>query len=284
MRGEPAGATLAVAIMLILAGCSGGLVSSDSAPSPTPAPVPTLESTATHAPQVAPGLAADGVRNTSVLFAAHQAALANRSFTKVTTLTVTYPNGTTYYRQVTRTTVANDSALTVGERTGIRALQFNPAIIVKYKIYYTGDTRVSRVVLRSGTVRNLRHLPSDLPDAAALPLVERRLRVADHRVVRRGARHVLLAGDLPWPAFRNPAFLSSPRNVTSRTVVAPDGLILESRVRYRALVDGQEVQVRRNVRFEHIGETTVERPAWLKSNRTDSPTSTPDPTPTATSG
>lgn len=284
MRGKPVGATLAVAIMLVVAGCSGGLVPSDSVPSPTPAPVPTLESTATHAPQVAPGLAADRVRNTSVLFAAHQAALANRSFTKVTTLTVTYPNGTAYYRQVTRTTVANDSALTVGERTGIRALQFNPAIIVKYNIYYTGDTRVSRVVLRSGTVRNLRHLPSDLPDAAALPLVERRLRVADHRVVRRGDRYVLFAGDIPWPAFRNPAFLSSPRNVTSRTVVAPDGLILESRVRYRALVDGQEVQVSRNVRFEHIGETTVDRPPWLKSNRTDSPTPTPGPTPTSTAG
>lgn len=287
MREMRAVVTLLVAITLALAGCSGGLVGSDSTPRPTPAPVPSAESTASPAPQLAPGLTADRVSNSSDLYAAHRAALANRSYTRVTTLNVTFSNGTSYYRQVSRTRFANGTALINGERTGVRAQQFNSNIIVNYTIYFTGDTRVSRAVLRSGTVRKFRHLPSDLPDAWSIPLVERRLRVADHRVVDRGDRYVLYASDLPWPAFRNPAFLSAPRNVTSRTIVTPAGLILESRVSYRALVAGEEVKVRRSVRFMQIEETTVERPGWLQNRTgpsTPTPTPTPPPTPTATPG
>lgn len=88
--------TVLIAVLVILAGCSGVFGGNGSGPTETltPAAVPTDEPTPTPVPQLAPGLTRQGIVDTDALVAAHVSFLQNRSFTSRSNMTVLAPNGT----------------------------------------------------------------------------------------------------------------------------------------------------------------------------------------------
>lgn len=250
-----------LALVLVLAGCSGG-VGGDPTPTATPAPVPSVSPTATPAEMLAPGITGAGVSNVSALLDAHERALARRSYVRISSLVVSFENGTTYYRQETRITVEATRTLVRSERSGPHVETFGPNMTVRFTVFNDGGAQVTRVVQRDGTVRRFRQVPAAPVDARRVPRVGRRLRLADHRVERADGGYRLLAADPDWDAFDNPAFLASPRAVRFSTLVTDGGRLAESTVFYRATVDGETVRVRQRLRFVQVGDASVTAPSW----------------------
>jgi hypothetical protein len=91
-----------IAVLVVLAGCSGVLGGGGGEPTETvtPAAVPTDEPTPTPVPRLAPGLTEQGIENASALVAAHASFLQTRSFTRHSNTTALASNGSALLREV----------------------------------------------------------------------------------------------------------------------------------------------------------------------------------------
>ena len=92
------------------------------------------------------------------------------------------------------------------------------------------------------------------------------VRAADPSVVERAENGtVVLAGTAATPdgRVRTPPSLTDLRNVSARFRVRPDGSIARWTVTYDATFENRTVRVERDGRLTAVGETTVERPAWV---------------------
>lgn len=150
----PGSRVVPLALLVLLAGCGSYAVGSLDTPTVTPAPVPSDQPVSTAGQSLPPGLSETGITNVTALRRAHARVLSSTSFTRHTTLSIQYLNGTELLgvERTLQVEPADDRFSYREVRTGSSAQR--PSDTVRVSIWSTGD-RVHRVAwLRNGTVRN----------------------------------------------------------------------------------------------------------------------------------
>ena len=271
-----------VVCCLLLAGCSG-LAASPSTETATVTPVPLDDSaTPTGGDTLAPGLTEAGVTNPLVLANAHAVAVESRPHSFVHRWTVEYANGTLRGSVDQRVDVAPGCGflanVSVRGTTGIVGSRPTTATF-----WSDGTEMVERARTADAdgntTVRYL-HLPEEqysggngFYNSLRRPKPWLDLYVLFDSVDAKVAARQ--AGDTPQQTvylveatdFRDADALatatrfSSPRNVTLVGAITDEGAVRGYRLTYRATLDGEAVQVTRDVRYR-FGNATVERPEW----------------------
>ena len=256
--------SVAVAALLLLAGCSGLAAPVDEPRTVNPHLDSTPSPTATPGSGVdyPPGVSADGV-DAGRLAAAHADTLKNRSKAVRAHTTILAANGTTLLSRTTTTRTDGD-ALAVSVRT----VGASPGFLgpfLDYGYWSDGDATLVRQQRPDGTVR-YRKRPGDAkPTIGVSPtgraIVEPLLYYAEFRYVgteRRGnaTYHVLAAGTV---TFRR---TEDARNVRVAAAVTPEGVVESTSLRYDTTLRGVEVTVVERFRVFDVGSTTVERPGW----------------------
>lgn len=295
--------------MVVLAGCSaftngdGGSSEGarDASTGVTPAPVPTVEGTATPGPRVAPGLTATRVTNASALAAAHEGVLENTSVTIRRVTTYRYGSGAIARRETVTTRIGPDSRrLRIVERrgavseggeageTGETTTGTNGEGIVQ-EGYWFGANRSARALTHAnGTTTYGTNPPKNLTrsrrtiigtEATRLRALasgfETRVRPAGnesdgrYRVASTGVKSgpglTERVGFVPVSSFR--------------LVVDSGGFVEEYRLVRRLSVGrrGKPTEIVTRVRYTDVGETTVERPPWYDDATNASASVGPEP-------
>lgn len=262
-----------VAVLVVLAGCSG-LAEPREAPSVevTPAPVPT--DTPTPAPpQLAPGVTAEGVVDPRALADAHAAVLRNTSKTVRTNETSWYAGYwvlRSHRHQVTRVAADPDRFHTAIEVDGPAA----PFSAYRVEFWSDGERLLRRTVDRDGietavvppeSRRNRTDAVVGRPDSRTVPflfgLVETRV---TSTFVRNGTTVYWIesTGLLRPRALASAENVSDPHDVELRALVDSRGFVRSLRFAYAARVDGRRIWVQWTTRYTDVGTTTVDRPAW----------------------
>mgnify|MGYP000501250969 CR=1 FL=1 len=264
----------AVALLVVLAGCSAFAPGTDR-PTVTPAPVPTDSG-------LPPGVEPTGVTDVSALAAAHAAAIGNGSYTLVTNRTVRAANGS--LRSALRVRLALSGApartyhatvsvegptapLVIGEPPTRAEYWANDEVYLRrqtiddrtvYSRYDDTDAYVGTWSFWLGTVALNLGPETDLRST----LRGFETRVAE-RSDDRGRTHLV------GTAVRSEEFVDDGtevdgiENATLHAFATERGFVESYHVVYDATLDGGErVRVRRTVRFERVGTTTVDRPSW----------------------
>ncbi|WP_276259319.1 hypothetical protein [Haloglomus litoreum] len=291
MTGSPlpsaAPVSVAMAVLLTLAGCSGvpgaggafGGGGATGTSTLTPVDVPAEGGAASAGGEVravggrrlAPGLRTGGVRDPPALAATHHDRLANRSFTRTDSRTVVDRNGTLLATR-TELEVRPGGTPFLVSRSAVAASRYDgsrPPTDVT--IYHDGLRAASRVV-ENGSVGY--RIEDNVPPAAVEPdrtgrrVVGRLLTAFEWEVTRveiGGEPHYQLASDglLDRGALSDVAGLDSPRDPEVRMLVGPDGRVERYRLQYGATVAGARVGVTETARWSAVDETLVEVPDWL---------------------
>lgn len=265
---------LVVALLVLLAGCSGfaggnadeartvnpalrGTVS----PTPTPTPVPDYP----------PGVSAAGV-DAWVLSNAHDRAVEDAGATVRTNRTITGPNGTTL------ATVRSEAALD-GERvasgfvTGGAAPERVGVPGFDFALWSDGTETAVRRTRTDGSVEYTR-FPGQPSEALVSPgtgqsavyrvLADVDAEVAGTAVVDGERRFVLRAEHDVVERIGGPTLL----NYSLVASVDERGVVRSYRVRYEERREGVGlVTIDETLRVARLGNTTVERPAWVEDPR-----------------
>lgn len=274
--------SIALAIILVVAGCSGFSGSEDRPDASTdtvtlsPAPIPPT-GTPTERPErhLAPGLTRDGVVDPFALAAAHREALSTQSYTVVTNTTIHGPNGT--LRTVDRTVAvaAGGTPYHLVETSESDSSYPVTAVAGRVEIWFAGRPALFRVgtenvSYREGTTASL---GGPVGDTTGHDRLVGYYGSVERWAVRElpdgpGDSLVLESRESPDPAVLDlPLLVSDPRDATLRVVVTKDGRVVTTRVRHVATFDGERVEVVRRVRYEAVGNTTVAEPAWVEEAR-----------------
>lgn len=253
---------VALALLAVLAGCGGQPGADTGGGTLTPAPVPA---TATPAPDervLAPGLTGAGVADPGRLAGAHRRALERRSFTLVENRTVEGPDGA-LTRWDRRLRVAEEwsryrYARVAESARGYPVSAYRPRLEAWYDgkfVYFRGvrDGDVLFSYQRGDTFGDMTRTDRLLALYAAF---ETRAREAD------GGYRVTGTRPADTAVLDVPPSLDEPRDATFVADLGPDGRVVRYRLSYAATFDGRQVRVTRTVRFEAVGETTVEPPDW----------------------
>ncbi|QPV63357.1 hypothetical protein I7X12_01600 [Halosimplex litoreum] len=265
-----------VALLVVLAGCSAFAPGTDR-PTVTSAPVPTDSG-------LAPGVEPNGMTDAAALAGAHAATLGNSSYTLVTNRTVRAANGS--LRSVltvrlalsagpsrdyhARVSVDGPAApLVTGEPPERAEYWANDEVYLRRRIvddrtmysrYDDTDAYVGTWSFWLGTAA------LDLgPEAEVRSTLEEfETRVADDSRDRDRDRVHLVGTAAGSDEFvDDPGEIERVENATLHAFVAESGFVRSYHVVYDATLDaGDRVRVRRSVRFERVGTTTVERPSW----------------------
>lgn len=270
---------VALASLVVLAGCGTSAPDTDES-TLTPAPVPEAgRPTATAGSgELAPGLRETGVVDPGRLVAAHAATLATTSFTVRQSVVRRYPNRTVASRYETVVRLSADKRRfhyvlrQANRRDGrlheTRIERFSTGEHVFERVRQDGATRYDRV--RAPGVRAF--LPANASNRRALErLLDRVDTTVTGRLVRNGAtlyRVGIENGRTDAPPLEN---------VSLTALVAESGLVSEYRVEYDVTHGGVRHHVVVEVAYTRLGETTVERPAWVDdaSNATRTRTAHP---------
>ncbi|WP_436911903.1 DUF7537 family lipoprotein [Halosimplex marinum] len=261
-----------VALLVVLAGCSA-LTPGTDRPTVTPAPVPTDS-------PLPPGVEPSGVTDPAALANAHAAALGNRSYTLVTNRTVRAANGSLRSALTVRLALSAaparnyharvsvegpDAPLVIGEPPTRAEYWANDEVYLRrqaidnrteYSRYDDTDAYVGTWSFWLGTVALDLGPETDLRST----LEGFETRVADRLP---GSERVQLVGTtVRSEGFVGDSTADDIENATLHAFVGESGFVSSYHVVYDATVDGERVRVRRSVRFERVGATTVDRPTW----------------------
>lgn len=262
-----------VALLVVLAGCSGIADPGQSPPvEVTPAPVPT--DTPTPAPpQLAPGVTAEGVTDPNALADAHAAVLRNTSKTVRTNETSWYAGYWTlrsHRHQVTRVAADPDRFHAVIEVDGPAA----PFSAYRVEFWSDGERLVRRTVARDGTETTVVPLDSyrdrtgvivGPPDGRTVSFL---FGLVETRVVSTFVRNDTTVYWIESTELVRPRLLASVENVSDphdvelRAFVDSRGFVRSLRLAYAARADGRRVWVQWATRYTDVGTTTVDRPVW----------------------
>lgn len=260
------GRALALAVVLVVAGCSapvGPAGPGTDTPTLTPADLPP-------APPP-PGLATDDVVDTAALASAHEEALADRSFTVNTSYRLVDANGTVTSLNSTRRVAANRTVYAATQRSTWTDRSPVRSVSRRIDLYHTGEETFYRAV--DGTVSYDR--VSDrrgLTDPTAVGRL-RELYVAgdDWQVTRRDeeetVEYVLVAESVARGALEPPTFATAPREPRLTVQLTGDGRLVSWRLTYAVTYGHGEAETDGRVilttTVSAVGTTEVRQPAWL---------------------
>jgi hypothetical protein len=289
-RVRPVAAPLALAAMLVLAGCNIGTGGGpDETPTLTPAPIPDGERAAaadTSGPggprlvdgrRLAPGLRTGGVADPFALASAHHDRLSGRSFTRADSRTVVDGNGTL---RATRTdiAVARGGTPFLLTRSSVSAPRYDvDAPYSDTMLYHDGDAAFYRLVAADNVTygADAGAAPAEVEADrtgrdAVLGLLTTfrwevtRLNIGDERRYRLESTAVV-APDALDDAY----LLTAPRDAEVRMLVGPDGRVYRYRLEYETTYDGRRAGVTETARWSDVGTTTVDPPGWLDRARNE---------------
>jgi len=267
---------LALAAVLVLAGCGGLTGGAPTTSTLTPADVQP-------APAYPPGIDEDGVVDPDVLARAHGERDDEVSYTLVSNRTVGYANGTVRSRLTVRVELAADRtyfarAVTDGRHGPV--FLGNPPATAEF---WSNGTTYVRALDRDGErVYNTFEPPDQYAGTwrywartvafggragfagatirdtfGAIPT-----RVAGRERTRGTTLTRLVGTEATGDEFTSPA-VDAPRNVRLDATVDERGLMRSLDLRYEGTVDGENVTVHRSIAYEDVGSTTVTRPEWF---------------------
>jgi len=271
------GVLLAVASLIVLAGCgsAGGPSTASPAETLTPAPVPTTpasDATVDHGPNVTNGRVSDPWR----FGLTHRRALWNTSYTVTINQTIVAGNETIQYLDRRARVEAGGDRYALTQRSNNTGYATRLAAGPEYGIWQTADRgwyrlagphhvqygRIDGVRGRSGSDPTDHERVADLLTAFS---IERRDLSSTRRV-----RYRLLSTGLVEPtALDPPPQLVDPRNASLNLLVDSAGIVRSYRVSYRATYRDRPVTVTRSLTITGVGSTTASPPDWLPAARNE---------------
>lgn len=282
--GGPRGtAAVALAALLVLAGCGAtGLDRGTPTGSLTPVGVPE-DDRSVGAATVAPGVSESGVYDAFALADAHQRALANRSYARVTSTTLADGNGT--LRDTSRRLRVAAGGIPYRLSVSSVSAERYPvsAVFPELGLYYDGDTAYYRL-RRDGNVSYRRDtgtpITGPVPDRTGRDRLIGLLAAFEWQVERveigNATRYRLRSTELvSRSTLSPPTLVSNPREAELRVLLGPEGRVYRYRLTYRVDYRGDPASVTRTARWLDAGETTVPAPAWLDRARNASEASGP---------
>jgi hypothetical protein len=245
--------------LVLLAGCSG-FAGPDNTTTDTLTPASVPEDTT-----VAPGVPATGGEATAIdadrLLAADADRRSRGGYHLTRAVTIRGANWTTRIDRDRR--VAPDG--TLFERAEFNSSGPLSPTIGRSELWTNGSATYVRTFDAAGDRIEQGRFPSAPQHFQRWPrLREQVLDGGTYRVEPTADGAVLRATELPTlPATLVPLSVREPRNVTARLVVTETGLIRSVRVRYDTTVRGEPVRVKIEHRVRAVGNTSVDRPAWV---------------------
>jgi hypothetical protein len=254
--------TAAVAVVLVLAGCSqAGLWEPSASPSTEVTPIPVPNATGSL-------VDVDGEVDAYAVTRAHADALAVTNYTMRVNQRVVGPDGDQLrtlqeYREVSRG---------AGAYSGY--VQYNVSVEALREFgtthYWTNGTHIATRFdspLRQARTK-LWETESNGP--VSTPSNSRQLLAFLQATeppatdsLENGTVRLTGAARYPSGQFAMPPALSNPRNVSSRLHVRGDGVVVRWRFAYDATFSGETIRVVQTGEITAIGETAVDRPRWI---------------------
>jgi hypothetical protein len=267
--------------LILLAGCSGlsGLGSEPPEVSVTPADVPTNAKPATPSEQIAPGVLPTGVYNASALAHAHARILGSTSFTIRTNRTYRYQNGTLarWITGIQRVESGPPLRIQTHSRYHIQRLypqRSNVSIALESDLWFSLDNGYQRTTYANNTTRystlsqRIRSINSPILTRAWR--INKTLSNVDTQVTRHtrnGSTYYRIKGPVPH-GNPSPLLSSNKQNSSQWLLIDSRGVIHEYHI--TVYTSGpKETAIKRHfsITFRKIGNTTVERPAWVETAR-----------------
>lgn len=263
-------AALAVCVLLLFAGCNATTQETPTVEA-TPAPVPDT----TNYP---PGLGQDGVVDPVALANAHAGATGDR-YVVVSNYTVRYANGTVRSSVTQRSRVSPD-----GWRATISVGGLRPGVVSSVPataVFWSDGTELVERI-RRGTGTKYLHVPAaeynggnGFYNSLRRPVPYRDPWVLtaslDTRLAasRTGSAVVAADGLTDARLFAAAVDVTSPRNVSYRATVTPDGLVRDQRLAYTGDLFDVPVRVTRTIAYRPL-ESPVQRPDWYETAKEES--------------
>lgn len=279
---------IALAIVLVVAGCSG-FSGSDDRPdagtdtetlSPVPVPATATSDGETGADGqsdrlLAPGLTRDGVGDPFALAGAHRNALSNQSYTVVATTTLVGADGGLRTVDRTMAVAAGGTPYHLVETSESDPSYPVTGIAGRLEIWFAGRPALFRVGTENVSYRKgtMARLAGPVGDTTGHDRLVGYYGSVDRWTVREhpdriASTIVLESRESPDPAVLDvPLLVNDPRDATLRVVMTEEGRVVTTRVHYVASFDDERVEVVRSVRFVDVGNTTVAEPAWVDEAR-----------------
>jgi hypothetical protein len=264
-------AALALACLVVLAGCGAG--GDRSAPTATPALVPSADADADRRP-LAPGVRSTGVVDPTALVGEHVRLLRNDSF-RVESVVTRWGTDADIVRSRTATVgrfdetgdyhvrrVASGSASREGKTRTVE--QHVEGDLVLRRTVEDGATTYARGSENAmqGVSRRATLLP-DPTTSRTLFLLFQGLNVTVETTRRDGAAvYRLRAVGVRDPAALRTLASGNVSDVAFGARVAASGLVRSYWFAYTAVRGSEEVRTVRQVTFDGVGATRVERPPW----------------------
>jgi hypothetical protein len=278
-------AVLLVALIL-LAGCSGfpGLGPDSSDVRVTPANVPTDTQPVTPSEQIAPGVLPTGVYNASILAHAHSQALGTTSFTIRTNRTYRYQNGTLARWTTGIQRVESGPPIRIQSRSRYHVQRLYPrrsnvSPALGSDLWSGPDNGYQRTIYANNTTRystlsqRIRSVNSSV--FARARMINKTLSNVDTqvtRLTRNGSTYYRIEGPVSREYRRLPQSTDQ-QNTSQWLLIDSRGVIHEYHITIYTSGPEETIMERHySITFRKIGNTTVERPAWVETarNRTSS--------------
>jgi hypothetical protein len=221
---------------------------------------------------LAPGLNESGVTDAAALADAHEAVLRNTSYATVSNTTARAPDGT-LLAQLDDTTTFGHDPLRYRSESSVEGE--NPRVIGAFgsdlEVWASENGTWQAIERPNGTeyrkvADRIRLSAADRTNRDALFVLFSTVNttVADTETRNGTALYRVNSTDVTGPeALASHLRADSVSNVSLSALVDERGLVREYRVEYTATLGGKTSRVERTVRFTALGETTVERPAWV---------------------
>jgi hypothetical protein len=277
MMSRPALTTGLLIVVLLLAGCNFlGTAPSRHTPRVTPADVPTDSPTATPREQIAPGVLPEEVYNASALAHAHYHVLGSTSFTIQLNRTYRYPNGTLAEWDTKIVQVSTEPSLRIRSRSRDRKRRFQSSKrspIVRIGRWGGPDQIYWRITFVNNTTTYRTASPrgsSELYRLTNARMIERMLTDVDTQIIpltRGDSMYYRIEGPISLD-YRYPLLLDNPYNASQWLLIDSRGVVHEQHITAHTTgPTGTPLRMRLTITYQQIGNTTVERPAWIKLAR-----------------